>query len=94
MAGDNLVYLFNASTGNWERYDIGLACTVPDIDLDLTTQTITVTLVYEACRSIAAGPAFAIVSPGVVTFRAPSVVLKNGFSVGPGAEFTVVSEVP
>ena len=64
------------------------------IDMDLNNQSINDTQVYEACNSISAGPAFAIVSPGEVTFRAPSIVLKNGFSVGANAKFTAVNVVP
>ena len=62
--------------------------------MNLTNQTISDTQEYEACNSISAGTAFAIVSPGEVTFRAPSVVLKNGFSVGLGAKLAAVNEVP
>lgn len=55
----------------------------------LSNQTITTTQTYTSCGTLTAGPAFRIAAPGDVTFRAAtSVILANGFSVGPGATFT------
>ncbi len=67
-------------------------CLLADIDLVLTDETIDTPLqVEEACNSITAGPAYSIVAPGEMTFRARSlIVLQDGFSVGTGAAFTEV----
>jgi hypothetical protein len=55
----------------------------------LSSQTITTTETFTSCSTITAGPAFRVASPGDVTFHAAtSVILTNGFSVGPGATFT------
>jgi len=56
----------------------------------LANETInTAAQLKEACNSITAGPAYAIVSPGGMTFRTRSmIVLGSGFSVAVGATFT------
>ncbi len=57
--------------------------------LDLSGQTVTTTETFGACDTLTAGPAFAVESPGNVTFVAGNmIVLDDGFSVGPGATFT------
>ncbi len=53
-------------------------------DHDLSNQTVSTTMSWEACNSIAAGSSFDIVSPGDVTFTAPFIILKNGFAVHGG----------
>jgi immune inhibitor A len=55
-------------------------------DLVLSNQTVSTSMTYESCGSLAAGPSFAVVAPGNLTLRAANrVVLRNGFSVGQGA---------
>ena len=56
-------------------------------NLELTNQTINEPKVFEACDAITAGPNLRIVSGGDVEFWAPSIVLRNGFSVEAGAAF-------
>ncbi len=59
-------------------------------DLALSGETVTSTVVYEACNSITAGAGFQILTPGDVTLRASNVVgLSSGFSVGAGASLKV-----
>ncbi len=60
-------------------------CTGPDT-IELTDQTISTTQTWEACIQISAGPAVTVVASGDATFRAPTVILRNGFSVLTGAE--------
>ena len=69
--------------------DVIGACTLPDDDLVLQNDTInTAGQVEQACNSITAGPAYSIVAPGEMTFRVRNrVLLRSGFSVGPGATF-------
>ncbi|HSF18994.1 MAG TPA: Ig-like domain-containing protein [Vicinamibacteria bacterium] len=56
--------------------------------LFLTDQTFTNTAIFDACTTVSAGANFNVLSPADITFRAGhSVVLSNGFSVGPGALF-------
>jgi hypothetical protein len=60
----------------------------PFSELILTDAIVTTTELFEASNSITAGPSFAIQFSGAVTFRAGNtIVLANGFSVGPGATF-------
>ena len=70
-----------------DNTDIKVSC-LPD--RVLTNETIdTPSQVEQACNSITAGPAYSIVAPGEMTFRAGSLIaLADGFSVGTGATFT------
>ncbi len=72
---------------------LDVACTAATTQ-NLSNQTITGAATYEACDTITAGTAFAIDSPGNVTFRAPHIVLTNGFSVGAGATFLADGSSP
>ena len=64
-------------------------------DRALSSLVVDTVQLFEACRSISAGPDFQIVAPGDVLFRAgEEVVLRDGFSVGQGAVFAVVLELP
>jgi hypothetical protein len=56
------------------------ACNGPDY-IDLTSEIVTSTEVYEACIQISAGPDYQVASPGDVAFQAPTVVLRNGFTL-------------
>ncbi len=59
-------------------------------DLVLSGETVTSTVVYQACNSITAGAGFQILTPGDVTLRAGSLVgFSSGFSVGAGATLGV-----
>ena len=65
-------------------------CTGP-ATIDLTALTITTTQAWEACILISAGPGVAVTTTGDATFRAPTVVLRNGFAVLGGAGLEVGS---
>ncbi|MFW6012124.1 MAG: InlB B-repeat-containing protein [bacterium] len=67
-------------------------CTVQDDDLVLTDQTVSNTVTEEACNSITAGPAYAVGASGDVIFHAPTIVLRDGFTVE--GTFTAVSGIP
>jgi uncharacterized protein YkwD len=69
---------------------LNATCPHPDT-IDLSGETVTTTQVHEACTQINAGPAYAVMSPGDVTLDAPTVVLKNGFSVGSGGQLVAGS---
>lgn len=92
--GPYFVRVFGDTTDNIQAYAVTTTltsltpCQSP-ADLELTNDTITTTEIFEACNSIAAGPNFAILSPGDVTLRAGTVILSGGFSVGIGARLTV-----
>jgi hypothetical protein len=61
---------------------------VPLCSRAFANATIATTEVFISCGTLTGGPAFRVETPGDVTFRAAvSVVLANGFSVGPGAAF-------
>jgi hypothetical protein len=63
--------------------------TVQGGTLELTGQTISTTVTYQAGIQVFAGPNLTVTSPGQLTLRAGvQVVLRNGFSVGPGARLT------
>lgn len=65
--------------------------TPSDCNLHLSAQVVDDVQVFTACEVLSAGDAFAIVLPGDVTFRSGRViVLRDGFSVGLGAEFKAV----
>ncbi len=68
------------------------ACTVPDNDLVLTGTTVNNTVTEQACNSITAGPSYTVGSNGSVTFEAPSIILRSGFSVAGG--FVAKTTVP
>jgi hypothetical protein len=68
------------------------ACTVEQQDLVLTNQTVNNTVTEVACNSITAGPSYTVGAPGDVTFHAPTIVLRNGFSVE--GTFTAISGTP
>jgi extracellular elastinolytic metalloproteinase len=71
------------------------SCSAASDDLDLQSQTITSTQLFEACQTITAGSGFQIDTPGDVTFHAGAkIILENGFSVGSGARFTAVIGTP
>jgi hypothetical protein len=54
----------------------------------LADRTMITREVFISCGTLTGGPEFRVETPGDVTFRAAaSVVLANGFSVGPGATF-------
>lgn len=56
--------------------------------LVLENQTVTGTELFEACRTITAGPDFTVGSTGDVTFRAgEKIILRDGFSVASGGSF-------
>jgi hypothetical protein len=58
--------------------------------MDLSRMTVDWSHVFESCTSITAGSGFSVEGPGEVVFRTGSaVILEDGFSVGPGASFTV-----
>ncbi len=61
--------------------------------LELTGGTVTGTEVYHRCVSIAAGPNYSVVSGGDLTCRAPTVVLRNGFSVTGTGVFTAGNQL-
>jgi hypothetical protein len=64
-----------------------------DNHLNLSSQTITTTQVFEACRTITAAPNIIVGAGGDVTFKAVErVTLGSGFKVLPGGTLTV--EVP
>ena len=57
-------------------------------DLVLMNQTIDTTQVFQATNSITAGPAFRIMPPGDVTFRAGNFIrLLDGFTAQNGSQF-------
>jgi hypothetical protein len=57
--------------------------------LELTGQTIATPVTYEAPLEVLVGPSVTVTNPGQLTLRAGvRVVLRNGFTVGPGARFT------
>ncbi len=59
----------------------------------LNNDTIVATETWEACNSIAAGPALRIETPGDVTLRSGGTVLfTDGFSVGAGAALAVETD--
>ena len=64
----------------------------PCDDLTLSSQTVTTTTTYAACGTLRAGNGFTVAWPGNVTLRAGTVVLQDGFSVGPGARLRVESQ--
>ena len=58
----------------------------------LSSDTVTGTESYTACTLISAGPSYNVQGPsGNLACHAPTVVLRNGFSVGSGATFTAGS---
>ncbi|HSL84430.1 MAG TPA: RHS repeat-associated core domain-containing protein, partial [Thermoanaerobaculia bacterium] len=66
------------------------ACTPGPVLLE--NQTVTTTETFTSCTTLEAGNGFTVESPGDVTFQAQgTIVLKDGFSVGPGARFTAGS---
>jgi hypothetical protein len=67
-------------------------CHAADDHLVLTGQTVETTVTEEACLSITAGPDYIVGASGDVHFKAPSVVLRNGFEVR--GSFTVTIGVP
>lgn len=68
------------------------ACTVGTNDLVLTGSMVNNTVTEQACNSITAGPSYTVGSNGSVTFEAPSIVLRSGFSVA--GSFVAISSVP
>jgi hypothetical protein len=67
-----------------------VAVVSPSCDVVLTNLAVAVEQAFEACGVLSAGPSVAVVSPGAATLRAPpSVILRNGVAVGPGARLTV-----
>jgi hypothetical protein len=72
--------------------DVPVACSVENDDLVLTSQTVNNTVTEEACNSIAAGPSYTVGNNGNVTFQAPTIILRNGFSVE--GSFVAVSGIP
>ncbi len=74
---------------------LDVACTAA-ASQTLSGQTVTSTTTYEACDTITAGSGFevATTAPDTVTFRAPHIVLGNGFSVASGASFTADAHSP
>jgi hypothetical protein len=75
------------------RFDLGPSpCSAAADDLTLTSgQTVNGTTTESACNSITAGP-YTVGSSGDVTFRAPTIVLRNGFVVR--GIFTASNQVP
>ncbi len=67
-------------------------CSVADTDLVLTGSTVNSTVTEKACNSITAGPSYTVGGPGNVTFEAPTIVLRSGFSVA--GTFVAVNTVP
>jgi uncharacterized membrane protein len=66
-------------------FDLGGSCVVTVSD-----QTVSGAASYQACHTILAGPALAVVAPGDLTLRATTlVVLRNGVSIGAGARLTI-----
>lgn len=64
----------------------------PCEDETLSGGTVNTTVTYEACGTLTAGDGFSVISPGNVTLRAGTVVLRSGFSVGRNARLRVESE--
>jgi hypothetical protein len=75
------------------RFELGPSpCSAGTDDLSLTSgQTVNGTTTESACHSITAGP-YTVGSSGDVTFRAPTIVLRNGFIVR--GMFTASNQVP
>lgn len=67
-------------------------CSVAVDDLVLTGETVDGTRREEACQSITAGPSYAVGSSGSVTFEAPVIILRGGFSVS--GSFVAISDTP
>lgn len=67
-------------------------CSVAEEDLVLTGDTVNGTRREEACQSITAGPSYAVGSSGSVTFVAPVIILRDGFSVS--GSFVAISDTP
>lgn len=64
--------------------------TVQGSTVEVVSQTITTTVTYQAASQVLAGPSVLVSNPAQLTLRAGfRVVLRNGFSVGPGARLTV-----
>lgn len=74
---------------------LDVACTAAATQ-NLSGQTVTGATTYEACDTITAGSGFTVATtaPDAVTFRAPQVVLTNGFSVASGARFVADGHSP
>jgi hypothetical protein len=49
--------------------------------IDLVSDIVTSTEVYEACIQISAGPDYQLAWPGDVAFQAPTVEHRNGFTI-------------
>lgn len=67
-------------------------CTASQDDLVLTGKTVNNMVTEEACRSITAGPSYTVGAAGNVTFHAPTIVLRSGFTVA--GTFTAISGIP
>lgn len=65
---------------------LNAGCPYPDT-VELTGETVDGTQVHHACVLIAAGPDFVVDDGGDVTCHAPTVALRNGFSVLSGGIF-------
>jgi hypothetical protein len=84
-----------SNTNDPDANQEGLLLTVPTV-LVLQNQTINTMQIYGVADSITAGPSFAIVSPGDVTFRAGNVIrLVAGFTAKSGSRFhTAIAAAP
>ena len=66
-----------------------IPCGFPD-NVVLSNEVVSDTRTEQACDTLTAGPSYSIVAPGNVTLRADdSVILRDGFSLGDGAQLAV-----
>jgi hypothetical protein len=62
--------------------------------LQLSAQTVRVSQAFTACNTLTAGSGGFRIAAGEVTFHAPRIVLRPGFSVAANAALSVMSAVP
>ncbi len=80
--------------GNFETETIALIAEVvpcaSDVDLDLTSTTVTGTETHRACDTLTAGPDVTVADGGDLTLRAGTrIVLRDGFSVASGGRLAL-----
>lgn len=89
--GSVLIIQDLACTAQFED-QASVACSVGDTDLILINKTVNNTVTESACASITAGPSYTVGASGNVTFHSPTIILRNGFSVG--GRFVAISGIP
>ena len=91
-ASDGVLVVGTLGRGAWVLQENG-ACGKPD-QLVVNNQWVAGVQLDEACTRIIGGPSLDVTATGDLEFKAPTVVLGNGFSVKSGGKFVVDNSVP